>query len=157
MAKKHVPPKIGDIGPDFTLRDHNSKELKLSELRGKRVLLSFHPLAWTEVCAKQMQSLEANKDVFVSLNTSPLGLSVDSVPCKKAWADSLGIKSVPLVSDFWPHGAAASTYGIFRDKNGFSERANIILDEKGKVVFFKVYEIRQLPDVNEILGFIKKL
>jgi peroxiredoxin len=157
MAKKHVPPKIGDIGPDFTLRDHNSKELKLSELRGKRVLLSFHPLAWTEVCAKQMQSLEANKDVFVSLNTSPLGLSVDSVPCKKAWADSLGIKSVPLVSDFWPHGEAASTYGIFRDKNGFSERANIILDEKGKVVFFKVYEIRQLPDVNEILGFIKKL
>ena len=157
MAKKQVPPKIGDVGPDFTLRDHDGKELKLSELRGKRVLLSFHPLAWTEVCAKQMQSLEANKDVFASLNTAPLGLSVDSVPCKKAWADSLGIKSVPLVSDFWPHGEVASVYGIFRDKNGFSERANIIVDEKGKVVFFKVYEIRQLPDINEIIGFIKKL
>jgi peroxiredoxin len=157
VAKKQVLPKIGDIGPDFALRDHNSQEVKLSELRGKRVLLSFHPLAWTEVCAKQMQSLEANKDVFASLNTAPLGLSVDSVPCKKAWADSLGIKSVPLVSDFWPHGEVASAYGIFRDKNGFSERANIIVDEKGKVVFFKVYEIRQLPDINEIIGFIKKL
>jgi len=155
--KQQVPPKIGDIGPDFTLRDHNSKELKLSELRGKRVLLSFHPLAWTEVCAKQMQSLEANKDVFASLNTAPLGLSVDSVPCKKAWADSLGIKSVPLVADFWPHGEVASAYGIFREKNGFSERANIIVDEKGKVVFFKVYEISQLPDINEIIGFIKGL
>jgi peroxiredoxin len=50
MAKKQqVTPKIGEIAPDFTLRDHNSKELKLLELRGKRVLLSFHPLAWTGV------------------------------------------------------------------------------------------------------------
>jgi peroxiredoxin len=158
MAKKQqVPPKIGEIAPDFTLRDHNSKELKLSELRGKRVLLSFHPLAWTEVCAKQMQSLEANKDIFASLNTAPMGLSIDSVPCKKAWADSLGIKTVPLLSDFWPHGEVASAYGIFRNKDGFSERANIIVDEKGKVVFLKVYEIRQLPDIDEIIGFMKGL
>jgi len=157
MVNKQVPPKIGDIGPDFALRDNNSKELKLSDLRGKRVLLSFHPLAWTEVCAKQMQSLEANKDVFASLNMAPMGLSIDSVPCKKAWADSLGIKTVPLVSDFWPHGKVASTYGIFREENGFSERANIILDEKGKVIFFKVYELRQLPDINEIIGFIQGL
>jgi peroxiredoxin len=157
MPKKQVPPKIGDIGPDFTLKDHNSQEVKLSGLKGKRVLLSFHPLAWTSVCAKQMQSLEANKDVFASLNTTPLGLSIDSVPCKKAWADSLGIKTVPLVSDFWPHGGVAIAYGIFREKNGFSERANIILGQKGEVVFFKVYEISQLPDINEIIEFIRGL
>jgi len=157
MPTKQVPPKIGEAAPDFALKDHNGQEVKLSELRGKRVLLSFHPLAWTEVCAKQMQSLEADKDVFASLNTAPIGLSIDSVPCKKAWADSLGIKAVPLVSDFWPHGGVAIDYGIFREKNGFSERANIILDEKGRVVLFKVYEIRQLPDINEIIGFIKGL
>ena len=157
MPTKQVPPKIGEAAPDFTLKDHNGQEVKLSELRGKRVLLSFHPLAWTEVCAKQMQSLEANKDVFASLNMAPIGFSVDSVPCKKAWADSLGIKTVPLVSDFWPHGEVAGAYGIFREKNGFSERANVIVNEKGKVVFFKVYEIRQLPDINEIIGFIKGL
>jgi peroxiredoxin len=157
MPQKQVPPKVGDIGPDFTLRDHNSQEVKLSELRGKRVLLSFHPLAWTEVCAMQMQSLEENKDVFASLNTAPLGLSIDSVPCKKAWADSLGIKTVPLVADFWPHGGVAIAYGVFREKNGFSERTNIILDEKGKIIFLKVYDIRQLPDINEVIGFIKGL
>lgn len=104
-----------------------------------------------------MQSLEATEEVFASLNTVSLGISVDSVPCKKAWADSLGIKRLPLVSDFWPHGGVASAYGVFREKNGFSERANIILDEKGEIVFFKVYEIRQLPDFNEIIGFIKEL
>ncbi len=157
MPEKKSPPKMGNIGPDFTLKDHNSKDVKLSELRGKRILLSFHPLAWTEVCAKQMQSLEANKDIFTSLNTVPIGLSIDSVPCKKAWADSLGIKTVPLAADFWPHGEVAIAYGVFREKNGFSERANIILDEKGKVVFFKVYEIHQLPDINEIIGFLRGL
>jgi peroxiredoxin len=157
MPEKQSPPKIGSMGPDFTLKDHNGKNLKLSELRGKRVLLSFHPLAWTAVCAKQMQSLEENKDVFASLNAAPVGLSIDSVPCKKAWADSLGIKAVPLVADFWPHGEVAIAYGVFRGKNGFSERANIILDEKGEVVFFKVYEISQLPDINEIIGFIRGL
>jgi peroxiredoxin len=157
MPEKQSPPKIGNIGPDFTLKDHNGKDLKLSELRGKKVLLSFHPLAWTEVCAKQMKSLEANKDAFASLNTAPIGLSIDSVPCKKAWADSLGIKTVPLVADFWPHGEVAIAYGVFREKNGFSERANIILDEKGKVIFFKVYEIHQFPDINEIIGFLRGL
>jgi len=157
VPKKQVPPKVGDIGPDFTLRDHNSQEVKLSELMGKRVLLSFHPMAWTEVCAMQMQALEENKDVFASLNAAPLGLSVDSVPCKKAWANSLGIKTVPLVADFWPHGGVAIAYGVFREENGFSERANIILDEKGKVIFLKVYDIRQLPDINEVIGFIKGL
>jgi peroxiredoxin len=157
MPEKQSPPKIGDMGSDFTLKDHNSKDVKLSELRGKRVLLAFHPLAWTEICAKQMQALEANKDLFASLNTVPIGLSIDSVPCKKAWADSLGIKTVPLVADFWPHGEVAIAYGVFREKNGFSERANIILDEKGKVLFFKVYEIHQLPDINEVIGFIRGL
>lgn len=157
MPKKDIPPKIGNMGPDFTLKDHNSKDVKLSELRGQRVLLSFHPLAWTEICAKQMQALEENKDVFASLNTALIGLSIDSVPCKKAWADSLGIRTVPLVADFWPHGEVAIAYGVFREKNGFSERANILLDEKGKVIFFKVYEIHQLPDINEVIGFIRGL
>lgn len=119
MPKKDIPPKIGNMGPDFTLKDHNSKDVKLSELRGQRVLLSFHPLAWTEICAKQMQALEENKDVFASLNTALIGLSIDSVPCKKAWADSLGIRTVPLVADFWPHGEVAIAYGVFREKNGF--------------------------------------
>jgi peroxiredoxin len=157
MIEKRMPLKTGEMAPDFVLKDHHGKDFKLSELRGKRVLLSFHPLAWTEVCAKQMQSLETNREMLVSLNTIPVGLSVDTVPSKKAWADSLGIKAVPLLSDFWPHGQVASAYGIFRSKNGFSERANIIVDEKSKTVFVKVYEIGQLPDIKEIIEFVRGL
>jgi peroxiredoxin len=139
------------------LKDQNGADFRLSELRGKRVLLSFHPLAWTEVCAKQMQALEENRGVLESLNTIAVGLSVDTVPSKKAWADHLGVKTIRLLSDFWPHGQIARAYGIFREKNGFSERANIIVDVNGKIVFVKVYEIRQLPDIGEIIGVIKAL
>src|SRR4030043_2080267 len=130
MSENRNQLKKGDMAPDFVLRDQNGKEFKLADFRGKRVLLSFHPLAWTRVCAEQMQSLEANKDVFESLNTIPVGLSVDSVPTKKAWAKELGITRVQLLADFWPHGYVAKLYGIFREKDGFSERANIVVDEK---------------------------
>ena len=100
MTEEKKPLKIGEMAPDFVLKDQSGQELKLSELRGKRVLLSFHPAAWTGVCAKQMQSLEKNNDTFQSLNTLPLGISTDSVPAKKAWAEHLGIKNVQLLSDF---------------------------------------------------------
>ena len=157
MAKEQRLPDTGETAPDFVLKDQNGADFRLSELRGKRVLLSFHPLAWTEVCAKQMQALEENRGVLESLNTIAVGLSVDTVPSKKAWADHLGIKTIRLLSDFWPHGQIARAYGIFREKNGFSERANIIVDVNGKIVFVKVYEIRQLPDIGEIIGVIKAL
>ena len=157
MAERSKPLEKGEMAPDFSLKDQHGQDFKLSVLRGRRVLLSFHPLAWTKICAQQMQSLEANKETFASLNTVAVGISVDAVPTKNAWAKELGIKETPLLADFWPHGQVARLYGIFREKEGFSERANIILDERGKVVFVKIYEISQLPDINEIIGVLKKL
>jgi len=148
--------KAGDKAPDFSLKDQHNKELRLSEFKGKKVLLSFHPLAWTKVCARQMQSLEKNREVFDKLNTVALGLSVDTVPSKHAWAKELDIKETRLLSDFWPHGEIAKLYGIFRAENGISERANIIVDEEQKVIFVKVYDIPKLPDIDEIINFLKK-
>lgn len=77
--------KIGDRAKDFSLKDQNGKEFRLSDQKGKRVLLAFHPLASTSVRAGHMKSLEDNKKAFDSLNTVAVGISVDSVPCKKAW------------------------------------------------------------------------
>jgi peroxiredoxin len=84
-------------------------------------------------------------------------MSVDTVPSKKAWAKELGIKNTRLISDFWPHGKIADLYGIFREKEGTSERANIIVDEKGRVVFVRVYPISQLPDIEEIIKAMEEL
>lgn len=148
--------EIGMRAPDFTLKDQHNKEADLSGLRGKKILLSFHPLAWTKVCARQMQSLEKNMENFRNLNTVPMGISVDTVPSKHAWAKELNVKQTRLLSDFWPHGKVAQLYGLFRDENGFSERANVIIDEKQVVVFVRVYDIPQLPDIYEIIDFLKK-
>ncbi len=140
----------GDKGKEFVLKDNRDRSIGLADLKGKKVLLSFHPLAWTGVCAEQMKALEKNKDKFDLLNTVALGFSVDSVPSKNAWAKSLGIEHTSLLCDFWPHGGVAEAYGLFRAADGFSERANVILDEDGQVVFVKVYPIPQLPDLEEI-------
>lgn len=146
---------VGDKSPDFVLSDHNYKEFRLSDFKGKKVLLSFHPLAWTPVCAEQMKSLEKNKAEFDDLNTVAVGISVDPVPSKNAWAKDLNLNKTRLLSDFWPHGKVAKMYGIFREKEGFSERANIIIDEDQKIVFLKVYEIAQVPNIEEIINFLK--
>ena len=157
MDARDRPILAGEAAPDFTLKDQHGHDFKLSDKRGTRVLLSFHPLAWTGVCAQQMKNLEAAKGTFASLNTEAVGISVDSVPTKKAWAEDLGIKTTRLLADFWPHGQVARDYGIFREADGFAERANIIVDETGTVRFVKVYEISQLPDLNEVIGVLKGL
>ena len=149
--------KAGDRAPDFTIKDQDGNDFTLHSQKGGRVLLSFHPLAWTPICTKQMQSLEENFQVFKALHTLPVGMSVDPVPSKKAWADNIGVKKVPLLSDFWPHGEAAKLFDIFRAKNGFSERANIIVDENGKITLFKTYPLSQLPDINEIIEAVRKM
>ena len=142
---------------DFSLKDHNKQEFKLSHLEGKKILLSFHPLAWTSVCAEQMKSLEKNYETFKKLNTIAVGVNIDSIPSKNAWAESLNIKNTRLLSDFWPHGEVAKIYNIFREKEGFSERANILIDENQNIKFIRIYEISQLPDINEIIDIIKDI
>jgi peroxiredoxin len=148
--------KKGAKAPNFKLKDQNGKDVQLSDFKGKRVLLSFHPLAWTGICAKQMLSLEKNKEKFKKLKTVVLGISVDPVPSKAAWVKSLNIRSTKLLSDFWPHGEVSKKYGIFSKSQGFSFRVNIIVDEKGRVAFVKKYPISEVPDIKEIIEELSK-
>ncbi len=146
---------IGDTISDFELKDQYGESFKLSDYKGKKVLISSHPLAWTSVCAEQMKLLEKYLPEFEAVNTIPVGLSVDSMFSKKAWAESLGIKKLKMLADFWPHGEISEKLQIFREKDGFSERANILIDEKGKVIFVKIYPIKEVPDFKEILSILR--
>jgi len=146
---------VGANAPVFNLKDNRGNMVSLNDFIGKKVLLSWHPLAWTPVCTEQMKSLEVNYARFETLNTIPLGLSVDPVPSKNAWAKELKIANLKLPSDFWPHGAVAKAYGLFRELEGFSERANVIVDESGKILWMKIYDIHQLPDIEEVIQQLK--
>jgi peroxiredoxin len=156
MAERTKPIEVGEIAPDFTLRDQDANKFTLSDMKGKRVLLSFHPLAWTGFCTLQMLSIEVNYENFTALNTVPVGLSVDSLPTKEAWSRDMKLKDLKILSDFWPNAAVVKSYGLFREKHGTAQRANVIVDEKGKVAWVKVYEVLSLPDVNEVLAVLKK-
>jgi peroxiredoxin len=145
----------GMKAPDFTLTDNHGDKLSLSDLRGKRVLLSWHPLAWTSVCTDQMRALEVNFERFQALKTVALGLSVDSAASKKVWAVVLSIRNTKLLADFYPHGAVAQKYGIFSDESGASLRVNIIIDEQGVVQWVKVYD--KLPDIEEVFKALEAM
>lgn len=146
--------QLGAMAPDFSLPDQNGEMVTLSQFSGKRVLLSWHPLAWTSVCTDQMRSLDRNADRFEEKNTVVLGLSVDPQPSKLVWARALSLKHIKILSDFLPLGEVARAYGIFSEEHGASKRANILIDEAGMVIWVKKYEIQTLPDVEDVLGEI---
>lgn len=146
----------GDTVMDFVLRDQHNVEFSLSELMGRKVLLSFHPLAFTPVCTRQMQSLEDAYYRFESMNTTPVGISVDAWPSKHAWAREMGLNNLRILADFWPHGGVAGKLGLLRGKEGFSERANLLLDENGSLIWSRIYEIPELPDIDEVLSVLSQ-
>lgn len=104
-----------------------------------------------------MRAFEEAMPRFARLNTQVLGISVDSVPTKEAWAKSLEIQSFPLLSDFWPHGEVSRSYGVLNEEKGFAKRAVFVVDKEGLIRFSKVYPIKEVPDVEEVLEAVRKL
>jgi len=148
----------GDEAPDFELRSHKGGTVKLSDFRGKKnVVLAFHPLAFTPVCANQMRGYESDLAKFEGAGAVVLGISIDAQPAKAAWAKTLDSISYDLLSDFHPHGEVAHKYGIFRQKEGFSERAIFVIDKAGRITWSKVYAIPELPNNNEVLAALRHL
>ncbi len=149
--------KIGEVAPGFTLKDNHGKDFTLGDFKGKKVVLSFHPLAWTGVCTTQMQQLESKFEKIAEFGGVGFGLSVDSTFCKKAWAENIGVEKTPLLSDFWPHGGYAAELGLFREVEGTSKRAVVILDADGKVAWKKIYPVPEVPDIEEIMTELEKV
>lgn len=150
--------KPGDDAPDFELRSHRGGTVKMSDYRGsKNVVLAFHPLAFTPVCATQMCGYESDLGKFEAAGAAVLAVSIDAQPAKAAWAKTLGPISYDLLSDFHPHGEVAQKYGVFRQQDGISERAVFVVDKHGKVAWSKVYDIPQQPDNSEILEALERL
>jgi peroxiredoxin len=153
-----MPLKAGEDAPDFELRTHRGGTVKLSDFRGvKHVVLAFHPLAFTPVCANQMSGYERELGRFEEAGAAVLGVSIDAQPAKAAWAKTLGPISYDLLSDFHPHGEVAQKYGVFRPKEGFSERAVFVIDKQGKIAWSRVYDIPEDPDSEDVLEALSRL
>ncbi|MBN1636766.1 MAG: peroxiredoxin [Deltaproteobacteria bacterium] len=149
--------KVGDTAPDFTLQAVAGGGVTLSEYAGKKnVVISFVPAAWTPVCSDQWPGYNIVKDLFDANDAILLGITVDNIPTLFAWTSRMGELWFPVLSDFWPHGAVADTYGVLRT-DGTAERAIIIVDKKGIIRYIDVHDINERPLLESIVKAFQKL
>jgi peroxiredoxin len=128
-----LPLQIGDRAPDFTLQDQHGQEISLSTYAGtKAVLLVFYPYAFTGVCTGELTGFRDHLGEFETDDTTLLGVSCDPVYTQRAFADRDGI-FFPLLSDFWPHGAVASAYGVLDESEGCATRSSFVIGKDGIV------------------------
>ncbi len=104
-----------------------------------------------------MPAYEADLERFKGYDAQVLGISVDSVPCNTAWAKSLGGISYDLLSDFHPKGEVAKAYGAYREKDGSSERAIVIIAKEGKLAYTDRHNSSDQPDNEDLFEVLRKL
>lgn len=148
--------KVGDIALDFELPSVAGKRVRLSDYRGKNVVISFVPAAWTPVCSDQWPGYNIAQPLFEEYNAVMLGISVDNIPSQYAWSKAMNTITFPILSDFWPHGKVADTYGVLRS-DGTSERALFIIDTKGVIRYIDVHDINKRPDLGVLMQELEKL
>lgn len=130
--------EVGSEAPDFTLNDYNKQSVTLSSFRGsKNVLLVFYPFAFSGICNGELCQLRDEISTYEDENVQVIGVSVDTPFSLKAWATQEGYQ-FPLLSDFWPHGAVAQSYGVFNETAGMALRGTFLIDTAGVVRFAEV-------------------
>ncbi len=145
---------VGEVAPDFTLKNQNNQEVRLSDFRGKKkVLLVFYPFAFSRVCHGELCAIRDNIGDFVNDSAELLTVSVDAPYTQKAWAEKEGYQFT-MLSEFWPHGAVASQYGVFNSDKGFAYRGTFLIDKEGVIRFA---EMNQLGDARDQNGWRKAL
>ncbi len=154
--------QVGAEAPDFELPSNlldngkPGKKLKLSDYRGKTVVLAFYPLDFSPTCTTENACFRDDFSEFQKAGAEVLGISVDSAWAHAAFAKQMNL-SYPLLADFNPRGAVADKYGLYLAEKGITARATVLVDKKGKVAWVKVQEIPQARDNKAILAEIAKL
>src|SRR6266513_3793599 len=152
--RKALPP--GTDAPDFTLRSTPDQWLTLSEFRGQPVVLAFYPADWSPVCGDQVALYNEMLKEFHELGAQLIGISVDGAWCHAAFARERKLH-FPLLDDFESKGDVARRYGVYRDKDGVSERALFVIDSEGKVHWSFVSPIGVNPGADGILSALEDL
>jgi peroxiredoxin len=148
----NTPLPVGERAPDFALPDANGRTVQLSDYRGRPVVLAFYPLDWSPGCSRQLDLYEQELEEFKRRGVELLGISVDSVYSHGAWA-AVRRLSFPLLADFQPKGEVARRYRVWREAEGFSERALYIVDADGIIRYAHVSpKLQYVPDIYELFS-----
>jgi peroxiredoxin len=144
----------GARAPDFALSATPDQVLRLSELRGRPVILVFYPADWSPVCGDQVALYNEILPEFREYGAEILGISVDGVWCHAAFARDRKLH-FPLLADFEPKGAVARAFGAYREEDGTSERALFVLDGEGVIRWSYCSPIAVNPGADGILSALE--
>jgi peroxiredoxin len=146
----------GSIAPDFVLHSSPEETTRLSDLRGRPVILAFYPADFSPVCGDQMALYNEILPEFAKHDAQMIGISVDGVWCHAAFAKARNIH-FPLLSDFEPKGSVARNFGAYREKDGICERALFVLDGDGTIRWSHLSPIGVNPGADGILEALASL
>lgn len=155
---------VGQSAPDFTATavvDQDFKTIKLSDYRGRYVVLFFYPLDFTFVCPTEIAAFSDRYGEFKDLNTEVLGVSVDSEFSHLAWIQTerklggIGDLNYPLVSDLKKEISAA--YNVLDPEAGIALRGLFIIDKEGVIEYSTVHNFSFGRSVDETLRVLQAI
>ena len=150
------PLRAGTPAPDFMLHTAPGKTVSLRDLRGRPVILAFYPADWSPVCGDQMALYNEVLPEFQRHDAELMGISVDGAWCHLAFARDRRLR-FPLLADFEPKGAVARRYGVYRARDGFTERALFVIDRDGIIRWSYVSPTDVNPGADGILRALEGL
>lgn len=150
MTTPSRPLQVGDVAPDFTLRDQNGADVTLGELTAeKNVVVVFYPFAFSGICTGELDEIRDHLERFVGDDLQVVCISCDAMFSIRAWADIQGY-FFPLLSDSWPHGAVARSFGVLNESNGAALRGTFLVGRDGRVAWTLVNGPGEPRDFSEL-------
>ena len=146
----------GTAAPDFELHATPDQKIKLSDFKGKNVILAFYPADWSPVCGDQMALYNEMLKFFSKHDAQMIGISVDSTWCHNAFQQDRKLH-FPLLADFEPKGEVSKAYGVYDDKVGESKRALFVINKEGKVAWSYLSPTAVNPGADGILDALEEL
>ncbi len=141
---------VGSPAPDFTLPNQHGEPISLSQYAGSQsVAVVFYPFAFSNVCTGELTEIRDRIEEVESLGATVLAVSCDPMFALRVFADRDGLR-FPLLSDFWPHGAVASAYGVLNTERGCSARSTFVVDRSGVVRWVVHNEMTQARDFDAL-------
>jgi peroxiredoxin len=150
------PLQPGIPAPDFTLPSGPSSQLRLADLRGRPVILVFYPADWSPVCGDELALFNEILPEFQRHDAEVVGISVDGVWCHQAYAAARNLR-FPLLADFEPKGTVSRSYGAYRGRDGFSERALFLIDREGVIRWSYLSPVDVNPGADGVLEALEAL
>jgi peroxiredoxin len=134
-----VSPAVGTVAPDFRTRNQHGETLTRAGVlehvpADGRLLLVFYPWAFSGICTGELAALREGHDRLAAAGVRLLAVSCDAMFTLRAFAEAQDLP-FDLLTDHWPHGAIARTYGVFDDQAGCALRGSFLLDRDGRVTW----------------------